>query len=155
MCVVSVNRKYFETLFRLPSDDTALHRILLSIGQGDTYSILWHDAWKPEIYSQRNTAETSVSRQRLAETRFRRNEYCCPEIITRFMATENNRGINSPTWCSVFGPHEVSFIGDSDIQRGSSTDRKCYRLETSSKFRQQWETRYQGGVQCVNCCNQL
>jgi hypothetical protein len=27
--------------------------------------IMWHDAWKPEVCSQRSTAETSISRQRL------------------------------------------------------------------------------------------
>jgi hypothetical protein len=41
------------------------------------FYVLWHDAWTPEVCSQGSTAETSVARQRLAET--------------RFMATENNR----------------------------------------------------------------
>jgi hypothetical protein len=31
----------------------------------------------------------------------------CPGIVTRFVATEHNRGINCPTGCSIFGPHEI------------------------------------------------
>jgi hypothetical protein len=27
---------------------------------------MWHDAWTPEVCSQRNTTETSIARQRLA-----------------------------------------------------------------------------------------
>jgi hypothetical protein len=27
-------------------------------------NVLWHDAWMPEVYSQRSTAETSIARQR-------------------------------------------------------------------------------------------
>jgi hypothetical protein len=37
--------------------------------------ILWHDAWTPEVCSQKSTAEVSVARQQLAETYFRGNEY--------------------------------------------------------------------------------
>jgi hypothetical protein len=33
--------------------------------------ILWHDAWKPEVCGQKITAETSVARQRIDETRSR------------------------------------------------------------------------------------
>jgi hypothetical protein len=40
----------------------------------------------------------------------------CPEIATRFVATENNRGINCLTECSIFGPHKVSSVRDSDRQ---------------------------------------
>jgi hypothetical protein len=29
--------------------------------------ILWHDAWTPEVCSQRSAAETSIARQRLAK----------------------------------------------------------------------------------------
>jgi hypothetical protein len=57
----------------------------------------WYNAWKPEVCSQRSTAETSVARQRLAETRFRGNEYACIiQHVSRglsqvSMATENNK----------------------------------------------------------------
>jgi hypothetical protein len=52
----------------------------------------------PESRKCAVTEQTSVARQWLAETRFRGNEYACinqgvfPEIVTRFVATESNRG---------------------------------------------------------------
>jgi hypothetical protein len=42
-----------------------------------------------------------------------------PEIVARFVAKENNRGINCPIGCSVFGPHEVSSVRDLDSKRES------------------------------------
>jgi hypothetical protein len=39
--------------------------------------IMWRDAWTPEACSQKSTEKTSVARQRLAETRFRGNQYAC------------------------------------------------------------------------------
>jgi hypothetical protein len=33
-----------------------------------------------------------------------------PGDVTRFVAKENNRGINCPTACSIFGPDEVSSV---------------------------------------------
>jgi hypothetical protein len=51
----------------------------------------------------------------------------CPEIVTRFMATDNNRGINCPTWCPVLGPHEVSSVRDSDSERERERERESSR----------------------------
>jgi hypothetical protein len=50
------------------------------------------------------------------------------------MATENNRGINCPTGCSIFGPHEVSSVRDSDcqtdtrVEAGSNTSTVTLRV---------------------------
>jgi hypothetical protein len=81
----------------------------------------------PEICSQKSTAETSVARQRLAETFTRQRirlykSARCPKIVARFVATENNRGINCPTWCSIFGLHEFSSARDSNIHMQNSRD---------------------------------
>jgi hypothetical protein len=45
----------------------------------------------------------------------------CPEIVTRFVATENNREISCPTVCSIFGPHEDTSV------RHSESERECSR----------------------------
>jgi hypothetical protein len=63
-----------------------------------------------------------VASQRLVETHFPGNEYTCinqrvAQRLTRFVATENNRGISCLTGCSIFGPREVSSVRDSDSQR--------------------------------------
>jgi hypothetical protein len=75
---------------------------------------MWHAASKPEVCSRKSTAETSVARQRLAETRFRGSKYA-----------------------------------------GMNRDPEFERLETSPRFRAQWEIRYPEGVQYVCCYIQL
>jgi hypothetical protein len=78
--------------------------------------------------------QTSVARQRLDETYFRRNEYACKNQhvvwgLLHVSWQQNNRGINCPTGCSILGPHEVGSVQDSDcVEAGSNTSTVTLRV---------------------------
>jgi hypothetical protein len=71
--------------------------------------------------------------QLLTKTRLRGNEYAdtgqgvARRLSHVFMATENNRTISCSTWRSLFGPHEVSLVRDSEIQIENSRDYRPVR----------------------------
>jgi hypothetical protein len=117
------------------------------------------------VLSQRSTAETSVARQRLGETRFRGNEYVgmnrgvARRLSHVFMATENEREQSTVLLGELYSVHMK--LVQSEIQRSRERvkrvrdpEREFERLKTlrgpynSERF-------VIKGVQCVSCCNQV
>jgi hypothetical protein len=51
------------------------------MGSGGMIYVLWHDAWTPELCSQRSTAETSIATQRLSKQISAHNHIIIEELL--------------------------------------------------------------------------
>jgi hypothetical protein len=74
-----------------PVPTSQSHSIVSKVLLGLRVRLVYTVIWRLKVCSQRRTTETPVVRQRRAEIRLYKSVRCS-EIVTRFVARENNRG---------------------------------------------------------------